>query len=283
MILDKNLQVESVLSLEKILDFDNRNNLSKEESEDNIIKNIVTINKLIDSEQDNEGKTILTIEGWCNGLRITNDGFVITAYHAIKNYIEEWKSIYYNNYNKNKNIENIATIVGDLKINKYVILDQDRYIYPIDPTFCVFNSKIDIALIKVVSMKEPEPVKFKILREELKIGEEIKNVGIDQFGVKDFGLYINKGKIILESLDVPIHNIEGEKISEAYDSFLTNINSKSGFSGSVFITENGEFAGTCLYAEFHKNENMLYNSGGAKTKYIIDLIRVAVEKLKNSF
>lgn len=259
--------LESIISLTLALEGNRDKELTGQESEKNIRDNLVNICGFSGvKEHLADGSTSMIDTGVGSGLLITTDGWAITAYHNIKKYIEDWKRI---SEEEPPTESNIHSWMNEMKL-KYAFVDQRRCAYPIDPTIYGFNPSLDIALVKAFIMKKPEPIRFRIAKRDLEVGDEIK-----LFGLRDQTLYNQLGKIILSRADVQINGTEaGKTMNTTRDTFLTDAYGVPGFSGGVFTTLEGEFAGIATYAQLNGGE--MGRAGGAKVRNILDFVREMV-------
>ena len=264
-------ELESRLALNRVMGGNRNRDLTEQESEKNIVDNLVVVvgfdginERLADGSVKMEGKGVGT------GLRLTTDGFILTAYHNIQAYEDDWRRI---------NAENPATeaiIHSWMEYMKmrYAVVDQRRNVYPIDTNFWATNPALDIALIKAVILEKPEPIDFRLVTGDLEVGDEIKLLGL-----RDRIPYNQYGKVVSASRDAPINHAEtGELVSTTYDTFLTDACGIPGFSGGVFTNLRGEFAGLALYIQRNGNEQIGHASG-AKAKNIVNLVKESAYEL----
>ena len=263
--------LESRLTLNRVMEGNRNRNLTEQESEKNIADNLVVVagfdgmkERLADGSVNMNGKGIGT------GLRLTTDGFILTAYHNIQAYEADWRRI---NAENPATEANVHSWMEDMEM-RYAVVDQQRNAYPIDTTFWVTNPGLDIALIKAVILKKPEPIDFRLVTGDLKVGDEIK-----LFGLRDQRPYNQYGRVISASHDVPINYPETrELVSTTYDTFLTDAYGTPGFSGGVFTNLRGEFAGLVLYIQRDGTEQ-IGHAGGAKARNIVDLVKESAYRL----
>lgn len=263
--------LESRLALNRVMEGNRNRDLTEQESEKNIADNLVVVagfdgvnERRADGSVNMKGKEIGT------GLRLTTDGFILTAYHNIQAYEKDWRRI----NTENPAIEaNIHSWMEDMKM-RYAVVDQQRNAYPIDTTFWATNPALDIALIKAVILEKPEPIDFRLVTGDLEVGDEIKLLGL-----RDQKQYNQYGKVISASRDTPIDYAEtGELVSTTYDTFLTDAYGIPGFSGGVFTTLRGEFAGLALYIQRNGN-GQIGHTGGAKARNIVNLVKESAYEL----
>ncbi len=266
--------LESILALNMAMEGNRNRDLTGRESEKNIADNLVTVAGFDGiNERLADGSVNMKSAHSGTGLLITTDGFVLTAYHNIQPFEDDWRRI---NKENPATESNIHSWMKDVTL-RYAVIDQKRNIYPIDITGWATNPGLDIALIKALIFKKPKPIEFKVVTSDLKVGDEIKLLGLrDQ---KEYNQY---GKVIFASSDAQINHEEtGEVTSTTHDTFLTDAYSVPGFSGGVFTTLHGEFAGLSLYGKGNGN-GQIRNAGGAKARNIVNLLKQAAYDLSKS-
>ncbi|MEA3429950.1 MAG: trypsin-like serine protease [Nanoarchaeota archaeon] len=252
--------LESILALEKAMKDYESQELTKQESEKNISDNLIIVNSSSrELKKLSNGKFGIEDESSGTGLLLTTDGFILTAYHNIESYIDDWHNI---NHGMPK--DKITTGTLNFIFDRYYIIDQQRNSYPIDITTYAFMPEYDIALIKAINFKKPEPIKFKILKKELEVNNAIK-----LFGIRNGTPYNQYGKIIKTKHNARMINNDGKLVTDTY---LTDAYSVPGFSGGAFTTTNGELAGIATYGSFKNNEE-IGHAGGAKIQNIFQLLQ----------
>ncbi len=258
-------RLDKIVALNMALE-GNREEISKEESESTIVNNLVSVETKIPI-----GDGYVNIKNG-NGLLITTDGFILTAYHIIKKHLDDWRKI------KDKGVPrwNFGKWAKDIE-KKYHVFDQNGNRYPIDVTWYAKNSSLDIALIKaVIPRKKPRPIRFRVLEDELQPEQVVKLVGL-QDGVLS-GRY---GKVKYNNIrGAALGFGNGEKT--IHDSFLTTVPSDNGMSGGVYITENGELAGIHIYGL--KDGNILTgDGGGVRMRNVLKLVKKAAYSFNKSY
>lgn len=271
---NKKIGLESLTALNKVAKANNDHTLTKQESERNIDYNIISIAHFTGMQEKDNGYIDMKITGLRSGLLLTKDGWIITAYHNIAHYIDDWEKIKQQYPPTNNNCEDWLQRVQ----KKYGIIDQNSDCYPLDITSYISEPSFDIAIIKAVIPKMPEPVRFHYKIDNLKMNENVTLMGLSNQKV-----YTGRGKVIAESHDVENGNLEIRKTTPMInDSFVTNAIGFPGLSGGPFMTEGGEFAGTGIY--FYNNVTPTKGfAAGAKVCNIMNLIkRAADEGSKNT-
>lgn len=264
-------QQESISALERVFEDKQSVGLSNKESEKNIVDNLVIVAGFDGiSKRLEKGKFEMKSKGVGTGFRLTTDGFILTAYHNIREYENDWRKI--NEENPPTEV-NIHSWMENMQL-RYAIVDQRKNVYPIDTTFWATNPSLDIALIKAVIRENPKPIGFRVVETDLEVGDEIKLMGLS-----DQRPYNQYGKVISVRRDgIYDHPETGEPVSRIYDTFLTDAYGIRGFSGGIFITLDGELAGLALY--INKNGNgEIGPVGGAKVRHLVTLVKECTHKL----
>ncbi len=241
---------------------------SEDDSEDNIEKNIVSVVKF--SKLNGADGSIVRDSRGGTGLMITRDGFVLTAYHNIEDYVSEWKE------RTLPSGENFWEWILETQ-SKYAVVDQQGLSHPIDTSFHAYSAEDDIALIKAITFGKIEPIHIKMIEENLREGDEIK-----VYGRTKQRQYCQFGTVIYPSYDVPITSLKTEERKGiVYDSFLTDAYGTYGFSGGVITNMRGHMAGIISYMQRCEGKE-IGRIGGVKARYVTRLLRSVLESLKSN-
>jgi hypothetical protein len=263
--------LESVMALALAFEGNRDKKLTDQESAKNLCDNLVNVCgfKGIESILAN-GLINFKLKGIGSGLRITTDGWTLTAYHNIEKYVDDWKRIA---KEEPPTDTNVLSWLYDMK-HKYAIIDQKKDVHPIDPTVCIFRSDFDIALIKAVIFEEPKPIRFKVASKDLAAGDEIQ-----VFGLINQEQCNSSGRVIIPRREIQLKDfIAGEVISIVSDVFLTDAYGRRGYSGGVFTTAKGEFVGMPLHIQRAGKEEVGL-TGGANVKNVKELVKEMVYAL----
>jgi len=242
---------ESLEALSSSLD---SKQMDPKESRINIEKNLVSIVEYDREEHES------TVSYWPvgTGFLITENGFVLTAYHCIEDFEKTGQRI-----NKEK------PCPGDTR-KTLGIVDQEGYGYAVDTSFWAADRDLEIALIKAKTKAEPKPVKFMTSPRDL-----VQDQKVRLFGMTDNRTYNQLGKVLYTNLNQMLQ--PGNH--KVYNTFLTDAHSEPGFSGGVFTTSKGEFAGIFLYSTHNKYDEIGL-TGGAHTQGIKNLVNKTVNMLQ---
>ncbi len=263
----------SVLSLEKVFKNDNVQLLSNDELDKSIADNLVVVGNFDGIIRETDSTITLNNKSVGTGLQLTSDGFILTAYHCIRDYEDDWRRI---NRDFFSTSDNKSSWIDYMK-TRYAVVDQYHNAYPIDTHFWITNPSLDIALIKAVIPQNPEPNAIRLLNRDLVLADNIK-----LFGFRNQRLFNQYGKVINTNYDAIISPDAVTKSSSiTHDTFLTDTYGVAGFSGGAFTTLSGEFVGLALYIQREINSEIGY-AGGAKARYIVKLIEQSVDFLSQS-
>ncbi len=256
-----------ISSLDDVFDNSRTTLITERESENNIANNLVIVAGFDGIAEKLTGELFnMKSKGAGTGFQLTSDGFVLTAHHNIQKYEEDWRRI---NRENPPTEANIHSWMEDMKM-RYAIVDQEGRAYPIDTSFWATNPAFDIALIKAVTLRKPKSIEFRILADDLKVGDEIKLLGL-----RDQRPYNQYGKVISSSVDC-------KDTRPTYDTFLTDAYGVPGFSGGVFMSTHGEFAGLALYIQRNGTVE-IGRAGGAKVRNIVQLVRESARELNKLY
>ncbi len=248
--------MEPTFSLDSLIQFVadhayQENIVSENESRTNLEQNLVGIYDLQEIVSPTGESFIQPLSAGC-GLRLTTDGYILTAYHVIETAHR--------------------VILGENREpgrpNYVGIQDQQRYISPLDPSFLVIDREHDVALIKTYCPEVGEPIPFNINWDELRLFQQLISVRFDHNSGKSEQ---SSGRILKRTKSVHPINDEQKNIT---DLFVTSAPVYQGNSGGIFIDDRGSLAGTISCARFPKNRTTgeYYLSYGAKIEYGLRLI-----------
>lgn len=228
--------------------------LSAGDSEKNILNNVIKI-----------AGTTGNISNSGSGLLLTTDGFFATARHVLEPHESSWDAL-------RKRRE---TIEDDSSFNNYI--RRQYYIetiggqrYPIDIAFWASSKSRDIAIAKAVIPGRTAPIRFRVLKDPLQKDQDVK-----LFGIRDDVHYRQMGEVTHPTYRTSTNGVYTE------DSFLTNVKGIEGFSGGVFTTFEGEYAGIPLYKV--SCDDGIGDIGGAKISNVVDLGRKLVARVGDMY
>lgn len=158
--------LESVLALSSLVENNENDGLSGQESENNMADNLVSVVGLNSIHKPlPNGSISMETKGVGTGLMLTTDGFVLTAYHNIQSYENDWNRIRDSELSTTKNVQKWMERMRW----QYAIIDQNNESHPIDVTLWATAPALDIAIIKAVIFEKPEPIRFNMTAEDSQI------------------------------------------------------------------------------------------------------------------
>jgi S1-C subfamily serine protease len=252
-----NGRLESLISLNMALESNFCAELTPQQSATNIKNNIVGVYAVDEITSRSEGE--FTFRGsFGSGLLITTDGFILTAYHVISDYIDDWNEMANVGFSEKNILDYLAKIVDE-----YFVADQEGRRYAIDISFVAYDKGRDLALIKAVIPKKPQPAKFLVDERGLWPTEKVFLIGYPSQKI-----YKDMGKVITPNHDAQWEDPKTGKKGHTLDSFLTNAKIIPGCSGGAFINSRGQYAGVISYRGDDETD-----SGGVKVSFIKKLLR----------
>jgi len=227
--------------------------VSPEESRRNLEQNIVGIYNLEISHSVDATLGSLNVGSAGCGLRLTTDGYILTAYHVVE--------------------EAYKTLQGAVDGPDFVLIqDPKKNKYFLDPSFTAIYPEYDLALVKVYDPQVGEPIRFNLNYEGLGFLQKISALALDH---KSQEVTSEEGVVYGLLKDYPTSNSDGTAVREIIELFLTSVPIRSGNSGGIFITEDGSLAGTiCSRTSLLKEGNSQNVDAGCGVDicYAIDLI-----------
>ncbi len=211
-----------------IIDHSSGDNLvSPQQSKQNLENNLVGIYNMKKSSQLDEIKESKPTTAGC-GLRLTTDGYILTAYHVIEAAYQR--------------------VNGALQGPDFVIIgDQTENIYYLDPSVMVTYPQYDLALIKAYNPSVGEPIPFNINHDGIQYAQRVSALALHH---RNLIVTSSRGFVYDRYKDCPALNRDGTKRMEIADLFMTSAAVSKGNSGGIFITEEGSLAGIISSALF---------------------------------
>ena len=269
---DRESQLKSVHSFGQLLVDDCGPCLSREDAENIVADNLVLVTAFEGvREEHTDGWVSMDDRGGGTGLQLTTDGFILTAYHNIEEYIPEWDAL------KRPSGHDLLPWLHEMR-SRYAVVDQEGYAYAIDPTFHVGVPQLDIALIKAFIDREPEPFDIRISDTPPAYNDSIQLVTLDYQQ-----LYRGCGTVLDDAVDQIIEDRRRGRICLTYDTFKADIPVRHGMSGGPFIDPDGKVNGMVIYTELNDGEDAFGLAGGAKGQYINALLHETYGALCQKF
>ncbi len=196
--------------------------VSPEESQKNLEQNVVGIYNLKSSTSSNTTPNSYKVDSAGCGLRLTTDGYILTAFHVIEAAYEK--------------------LHGAVDGPNYVwINDLNNSQHYLDPSFMVVDPEYDLALIKAYDPHVGEMIRFNLNYEGLGFKQKISALALDH---KNKEIVSTEGTVYAYLKNFPTVNSKGTRRSAIAELFLTSAPIQFGNSGGIFITEDGSLAGT---------------------------------------
>jgi len=222
--------IESIIALNEVL-------IQDRPKEEDIKDNVIAILGLNGNGYTNCG----------GGLVLTDDGFVLTAGHVVKDYFPVWDLV-----KPNVRLEDLEKV--------FFVMDKKGNKFPIDPTFAYHDSSSDLAVIRSIKTDRPKPKSYR-LNKSLSVGEELSLIAPESVDYRR-GLELNE-------TSREIYGFGNNQI------FLKGFG-KSGQSGSPYLSQNGELAG------IHLGINGL-GSYAANPEQIGAILQSTIDALRQSY
>ncbi len=242
------------------IDHGERTNLvSQKESRANLEQNVVGLYNVQEVLSANGKEWLDFLSAGC-GLRLTTDGYILTAYHVIE-------AAYRTVMGENKN---------ETRPDYVLIRDTQERFYPLDPSFISIDREHDIALVKAYSPDVGEPIPFNINWNSLKLFQKLSAVRLNH---ESGDVEQSSGRVIKRTSNALRPLNDRHKIIS--DLFYTTAPVYQGNSGGIFIDRCGSLAGTISCARFIKNfkTGELRTSYGVKIEYGLRLIGLSLASI----
>jgi hypothetical protein len=232
--------------------------LTSSESMANVHNNICSVMKV--DEETNEREVIRLRGSGSSGLMITTDGFIITTYHTIMEWLNEWRTV-----NEEENSPIFWRLANKYKVIFPVNESGQQKMFALDPTIYGYYENNDLALVKaIIPDVKPLPVKFRTV--EVRVGLDVAFRGlIDGVVCNQYGKIVEMNRYM-----------RGGCPDARYDTFLTDARAAIGYSGGFFIDEDN--SGLVGMATYELCEGLTpagrWNIGGISVYQIRDFVRV---------
>lgn len=263
---------ESLQALKKALDPELGKQLSDMEAEKNLEDNIVNLVNIPGGMWDDEKQTYRKKSGvYCigTGLKITTDGWIVTANHNLRRYLNFWRM-----GNGTNTINENEDLLSNRK-NNLAIYTQDSTLHDIETSFLYGNQSLDVAVIRAAILEPPSPIPFRIVREDLKVEDKVRILAMEFLE-----LFHQYGEVIDVYRELDIKGKEKkEGVLKIYKAFSTNAYGAEGFSGGVFENLEKEFAGLCSFKTGEWAKGIGY-IGGLQASNVIEVVREAAKQLE---
>lgn len=237
--------------------FDN-SGFPRRESSQNILDNMVRFRR---SGSD-----------FCSGLRVTTDGFILTAHHCVDRYELPWSRTLAGLSLTDEMHEQMT------ELRTLEIIDRHEHVHFVDVGFLATYPIYDLAMIKAdIATSDPEAVCFNMHLEDPEIADPIQLLAF-----KKGTLMIYDGAVIAPTIDRNfIDNTDSKSMHPRMmeDILFTNVYIEGGFSGGVIISPSGSLMGTNAWGTNFMISDDDLASGHAKARHIDTLFRRVYDDL----
>jgi V8-like Glu-specific endopeptidase len=195
-----------------------------------------------------------------SGLLLTTNGLILTAYHTIKEWEEDWTEI-------RKIGPTEDNIFGEFasRIEGYFASDHKKT-YQMDPTFYVKDTEHDIAIVKAIMPNDPRGSGIRLSPNQLKENQRLWKYSNSYRTTKP-----ERSHVVSNNYDINI----GAEFTP--DTFVILSESEAGDSGSPITNNNDDLVGVIIAGGKVSRHNFVY---GTKSEYIRKLIEKAATELR---
>lgn len=166
------------------------------------------------------------------GFLVTNQGFILTAYHMVRHYEQEWQRICQDNPPPEDDWDSWLEEYG----KSYFIIDKDGNEYALDLTTWYHDERYDVALVKaVMPAKRFQP--FRLKDEPIPVDSKMKIIRHHRRST------LVDGEVVESGYDVRLD------FGTVNDTFKLNIPTKKGDSGSPVLDEQGFLRGMVSFGD----------------------------------
>lgn len=217
----------------------------------------------VETIQQNTVRIVNLKTGWNGaGLRVTNDGYILTADHVFDPWKRDWQELL-----KSRPSRNLSRWYQKMGENYSVIINEQES-YPLEIATWYTHLAYDIGLLKARIPQDPCPVKFK-LRPEPVWGEEVTLYSRDREGTS-IPLRTGSTTSLSERFQMIL---ECSADKEVYDSFETTIPVWPGDSGSPVVSSEGELLGIAISSSSSSSKDDERGLAScAKIKYLVEVV-----------
>ncbi len=230
--------------------------ISPEESRRNLEQNVVGIYTLRRSE---EGFDLRPTSAGC-GLRLTTDGYILTANHVIE--------------------EALGTLNGENKnVDAVAILDPQRGFSSLDPSFVISNPDYDLALVKMYRPEIGQRLRFNINVNELYTSQVLTTATLNHTTGQ---IEISRGDVLSTNGEKDCYrSLSKDRVYHVLDSFSTSSIVHRGDSGGIFIDESGSLVGTIVASKvINEEDEMAHGTAfGVDIAYGLQMIYWTLEMI----
>jgi S1-C subfamily serine protease len=247
-----------------------------------VLENLVAIAEV----KCREGDTFYTGKQG-TGVMLTQDGYVLTAYHCIENFLPDWERLA---KERPQNSKELAEWREHTKSNYCLFKKTEMGVdeFPIDFSNYALDEKHDLALIKIITGKEPMPTGVVLSSVEPNHNEPVSIYGLTKPGIT---VYTSTGLVRFYWHDnfKITHLGEQERNKEfiVHDAFLTDARAVPMVSGGALLNSRGQFIGVVSFTSDMKvinnyTKEIEYSgpvTGIVRNEHAVKLISQHMEKI----
>lgn len=175
--------------------------------------------------QDNVVRMINPIRT-TSGVMVTENGFFVTAYHAIKGLEHK--------FTQDAQREVTKSTAGDFLVEnvEYQVMDTKGKRYSLDTSFMIADDAHDLALFKAIVPGKVKPLSYNLSNRPAE-----KDEALELIAMNGSGLYIGDARVV-------IPKVGSKKIREASEDLLLALGYiEPGYSGGALIDQAGSLHG----------------------------------------
>lgn len=230
--------------------------LSPMEEKENVKNNLVQV---FVNNYDQASNTCINANA--TGILLTKDGFILTAYHLVKDALPVWEAQMQTLQGMELGYEKTADLMAK---EGFAVTRKEIYpVYPLDISFKEANPDLDLVLLKAIIPEHPEPTGIHFCSGEL---TDMPVTGLGRPEPNGFNsLYERNGVVEAVLLNKIVTNVKAEK----------------GMSGGVFMNELGEIAGQ-ISRRAHFSDGKIVFSHGTNSQYMQNYMGAVATIMKKS-
>lgn len=135
--------------------------------------------------QDNIIKIITPVGRTATGIKVTENGFFVSAYHTI----DGLEDLFTQNAQRDITLINVGEFIAENA--GYRVTDTTGKIYSIDTSFLITDKTHDLALFKAIMPGKVKPLSYNMSNRQVEKNERVVLLGLKS------GLYVGEGSILV--------------------------------------------------------------------------------------
>ncbi|MBI2176636.1 trypsin-like peptidase domain-containing protein [Candidatus Woesearchaeota archaeon] len=245
---------------------------SPEEGQAKILDNTVLI-EILDKETGTRKKR-------GTGIRLTDDGFILTAMHVVQEELTTWSEVTSGLFKKDSPIEEMLDAMRG-----YAAMYRKGQRYPLDLNFFIGSPEPKVYSLGAQDMQDFVLLKAVIPGSHMPTGIRFARThNLDEpvvaAGYKGLSMILHHGQIISRSFTGSLR--DDKVMSVQLQDFQITAEAAPGMSGGPIITKHGELAGIILGAVRLQGESNLVTHG-ISSRAIVDMLQFAAYQLERGF